>query len=196
MTDTPKLLVFAGSTRSGSLNARLANAVALEIRRQGADATLITLADYPAPLYDGDLEEAEGVPQPMQELTAMIRDHDGVAIATPEYNAYFPPLLKNTIDWCSRPGAHSETPSLPRDKAAAVFACSPGAKGGIRVIPKLRDQLLEVGFSVAGETLAVPFAAKAFADDGTLTEDAGAGQLTTVVARLIAMARSDLSGSA
>ncbi|MEL7543436.1 MAG: NAD(P)H-dependent oxidoreductase [Pseudomonadota bacterium] len=194
MSDTPTVLVFAGSTRTGSLSAQLANAMALALNDAGAAPNLITLADYKADIYNGDDEEAHGAPQSMRDLNALIHAHDGVAIATPEYNAYFPPLLKNALDWCSRPSSTDHRPPLPRGKPAAVIASAPGPKGGIRVLPKLRDQMIELGFAVTPEPLAVGNAGDAFDEAGRLKDDFGAGQLKTVAESLVAMCRAQASG--
>ncbi len=91
-----KILVFAGSIRSGSLSARLAALAAKELALADADVTLISLADYPLPIYDGDLEDEKGIPENAAKLARLIAANQGVFIATPEYNNSLPPLLKNT----------------------------------------------------------------------------------------------------
>ena len=106
----PKILVFAGSIRTGSFNARLAALAAKELALAGADVTRISLDDYPMPLYDGDLEAASGVPANALKLKQMMAAHRGVFIASPEYNASVTPLLKNTIDWISRVRERGEPP--------------------------------------------------------------------------------------
>src|ERR1041385_5591748 len=98
----PKVLVFAGSIRTGSFNARLAAIAAKEIARADAEVTRISLLDFPLPLYDGDLEARSGPPENEVKLKRMFCAHQGVFIASPEYNASLTPLLKNTIDWISR----------------------------------------------------------------------------------------------
>src|SRR6187401_3799495 len=98
----PRILVFAGSIRTGSFNARLAAIAAKEIALAGAEVTRISLADYPMPIYDGDLEAASGPPENAIKLKRMMMAHPGVFIASPEYNASVTPLLKNTLDWISR----------------------------------------------------------------------------------------------
>src|SRR6185503_6286733 len=96
---SPRILVFAGSTRSGSFNARLAALAAKELALIGADVTRISLEDYPLPIYDGDSETKSGAPANARSLKGMLASHQGVFIASPEYNASITPLLKNTIDW-------------------------------------------------------------------------------------------------
>src|SRR6202166_5276004 len=97
-----KILVIPGSLRTGSLNARLAPAAAYQFAQAGADVTRISLADFPLPIYDGDLQSKSGVPKNALNLKRMIGAHHGVLIVTPEYNSSVPPLVKNTIDWITR----------------------------------------------------------------------------------------------
>jgi chromate reductase len=106
----PKILVFAGSIRTGSFNARLAALAAKELALAGADVTRISLEDYPLPIYDGDDEAESGVPDNAKKLKSMMAAHQGVFIASPEYNASVTPLLKNTIDWISRVRERGEPP--------------------------------------------------------------------------------------
>src|SRR5690348_3026537 len=98
----PKILVIPGSLRTGSHNLKLAMAAAYEVARSGADVSRISLADFPMPIYDGDLQGRSGIPASAVNLKRMIGAHHGVLIVTPEYNASIPPLLKNAIDWVSR----------------------------------------------------------------------------------------------
>ena len=99
---TPKILVFAGSTRTGAYSGKTADAAQKELAMQGAEVTRISLADYPLPIMDQDLEKEQGVPENAYRLARLVAAHDGVLIATPEYNGSMPPLLKNAIDWISR----------------------------------------------------------------------------------------------
>src|SRR5580765_5713363 len=94
-----KTLIFAGSTRSDSLHRKLAREIGLNI----PGSTLIELRDLPMPLYDGDLEAAEGVPAGARKFKKLLRDHETLVIASPEYNGFFPALVKNVIDWATRP---------------------------------------------------------------------------------------------
>src|SRR6202043_907647 len=97
-----KILVIPGSLRTGSLNVRLAAAAAYQFAQAGADVTRISLADFPLPIYDGDLQSKSGVPKNALNLKRMIGAHHGVLVVTPEYNSSVPPLVKNTIDWVTR----------------------------------------------------------------------------------------------
>src|SRR3954451_4208718 len=113
-----KILVIPGSLRAGSLNARLAATAAYELAQAGAEVTRISLADFPLPIYDGDLQAKSGVPKTAINLKRMIGVHHGVLIVTPEYNSSVPPLVKNTLDWVSRV-------QVCRKRAGRFFASAP-----------------------------------------------------------------------
>src|SRR5499426_2346057 len=141
----PKILVFAGSIRSGSYNARLAACAARELVMAEADVTLISLVDFPMPLYDGNLEAASGAPENAHKLKRLIGQHRGVFIASPEYNASIAPLLKNALDWISRVREDGEQPYAAfRHRVFALGAATNGPWGGMRSLMALR-QTLEIG---------------------------------------------------
>ncbi len=120
-----KILVIPGSLRTGSLNAKLAAAAAYQFAQAGAEVTRISLADFPLPIYDGDLQTRSGVPKNAINLKRMIGAHHGVLIVTPEYNASVPPLVKNAIDWVSRvQDAHETRGQVFRERAFAIAAAS------------------------------------------------------------------------
>ena len=127
-----RILTFAGSARRDSFNKKLAALGAAMARELGAEVTLVDLADYPMPLYDGDLEASEGLPQNAVKLRAMMIEHDALLLATPEYNGSITPLLKNTIDWTSRASDDIGMLAGYRGKVAGLMAASPGALGGLR----------------------------------------------------------------
>ncbi|MES1149033.1 MAG: NAD(P)H-dependent oxidoreductase, partial [Bradyrhizobium guangdongense] len=135
----PRILVIPGSLRTGSHNAKLAAVAAHEFAQAGVDVTLISLADFPLPIYDGDLQAKSGVPKNAVNLKRMIGSHDGVLIVTPEYNASVPPLLKNAIDWVSRvQDPHETRGEVFRGRAFALAAASQNRLGGARVLQALR----------------------------------------------------------
>jgi chromate reductase len=195
MPITPaKILVLAGSIRTGSLNARLAARVAKELTRAEADVTLISLSDYPMPLYDGDLEAASGPPENALKLKRMFGVHHGVFIASPEYNASITPLLKNTIDWISRVREGKEPPLAAfKNRIFALGSASNGTLGGMRSLMTLR-QVLELGCGalVIPEQIAVREASQAFDDMDNLKDERMAGFLRSIVQRLIEMARQQV----
>jgi NAD(P)H-dependent FMN reductase len=186
-----RILVFAGSARSGSLNKKLARAAAASVQAAGAEATLIDLADYPMPLYDGDLEAREGIPAAARKLKDLFIAHQGLFIASPENNASVSALLKNTLDWISRQDG-SESGLIPyRGKVAAIAGASPGAFGGLRGLTHLRAILQTLNVLVLSEQVALARAHEAFNQDGGLKDAkqqaalaALAGKLTDMCARL------------
>lgn len=182
-----KILVFAGSIRTGALSGRLAAHVARELALMNADATLISLADYELPLYNGDLEKNEGVPENAKKLKGMMLAHQGIYIASPEYNASMPPLLKNTIDWVSRAKEPADNPY--KQCVFALGATSNGRFGGYRGLYHLRQSLeLGLGTLVIPEQVAISQAESAFDERGALKDEANQKLLKAQLDRLIAMA--------
>jgi len=187
----PKILVFAGSIRTGSFNARLAAIAAKEIARAEAEVTRISLLDFPLPLYDGDLEARSGPPENAVKLKRMFCAHQGVFIASPEYNASLAPLLKNTIDWISRVREKQEPPlSAYRNRVFALGAASNGTLGGMRSLIALRQSLeLGCGALVIPEQIAVREASHAFDENDELKDERSAALLRTLARRLVELAR-------
>src|SRR3981189_3851693 len=134
-----KILVIPGSLRTCSLNARLAAAAGYEFAPAGAEVTRISLADFPLPIYDGDLQTKSGVPKNAINLKRMIGAHHGVLIVTPEYNSSVPPLVKNTIDWVTRVQDAPEARGQVFRERAFAIASGPGRRlGGTRAPAGLR----------------------------------------------------------
>ncbi|MCU0818588.1 MAG: NAD(P)H-dependent oxidoreductase [Beijerinckiaceae bacterium] len=177
-----RILVFSGATRPASLNRRLAAIATRDLRAMGATVTEISLLDFPLPFVDED-----GRPNPPQEahaFNAALQGHDGIFIATPEYNSGYPPILKNALDWASM--CNGGKPGLG-GKVVALGAASPSPRGGYRVLTQLRSTL-ELGFGalVIPEMAPVPFANKALAEDGTIADEASAKMLAACLQRLVA----------
>lgn len=167
----PRLLAFAGSLREGSYNRRLIPVLAEGARAAGAEVTLIELRDYPLPVYDGDIEAA-GMPPSMRQLQQLVREHDGVLISTPEDNGSMPALVKNTLDWISRPMEDGRMgTALFQDKVAGIVSASPGALGGLRSLLALRDALAKLGLVVVPQQVAVGQAADKLVDYGRLKDE-------------------------
>ena len=167
-----KILSFAGSTREASLNKRLAKAVARQVSEFGAEATFIDLKDFTMPVYCGDIEQKDGVPEAAQKLAEIVKAHDGVFLACPEYNSSITPLLKNTLDWVSRLRSDDQPPQTPwHGKAYAVGATSMGALGGIRVIQTMVG-LLTNGYQVQviPKTIAVARGHETLTKEGDVQE--------------------------
>jgi len=185
----PKILVMAGSLRSGSHNARLAALAAKELAFAEADVTRISLVDYPLPLFDADFA-VRGVPHHAVQLRRMLEAHQGVFIASPEYSASVSPLVKNAIDWVSRPRDRSEASYATfKGRVFALGAAANGAAGGLRGLMALR-QVLELGCGalVIPEQINVGRAAQAFDDMDNLKEESLTAALKALVRRLIDMA--------
>lgn len=183
----PKILVIPGSLRTGSHNARLAALAMKELALADADVTHISLADYPLPIYDGDLEAKSGPPLHAVQLKRMVGAHRGVLIITPEYNASMPSLVKNSIDWISRVRDHGEAPlAVFKQRVFALGSASPNPFGGMRSLLALR-QVLEVGCGalVIPEQIAVSRADQAFDDMDNLKDERLSTMLKAVVRALI-----------
>jgi len=187
----PKILVFPGSTRAGSHNVKLAALAAKELTLIDADVTRISLADYPLPLYEADLEANAGQPENALKLKQMIMAHHGVFIASPEYSASVTPLLKNAIDWVSRVRERGDpTYAAFKHRVFAISSASPGRSGGLRSLMALR-QILELGCGalVIPEQVAIPHADHAFDDMDNIADTGTANLFRAQLARLVDMAR-------
>lgn len=131
---------------------------AQQVAAAGAQATLLELAEHPLPLYDGDLEAASGVPANALKLKEIFIAHDAFIVVSPEYNSSIPALLKNTIDWVSRP-LPEQSGYLPfSGKPAALLSASPGNLGGLRGLRHLRDVLAELQMIVLPKQVSLPAA--------------------------------------
>ncbi len=182
-----RILIVPGSARSQAHSKRLAAAALAAVQRAGALGTLIDLADFEMPLYHGDLEAREGLPQGARRLQALIAAHGALLFASPEYNGSVTPLLLNALDWCSRRDAANPASGLAvfADKPAALLGSSPGALGGVRALIHLRDLLGYLGMIVIPQQLTVPLAHQAFDPAGALIEQTQRQRLDAVVAALI-----------
>lgn len=186
-----KILAFAGSARADSHNKKLIDAAAGLARNQGAEVTVIDLRDYRLPLYDGDLEELEGQPDNATRLYELFKQHDGLLLSSPEYNGSISPLLKNVIDWVSRPREGEPPLRAFQGKVASLLSASPGSLGGIRGLVHVRDILGNIGVIVLPKQYCLSNSHSAFASDGFLADEKTAkqvaavtGELTGVVAKL------------
>jgi NAD(P)H-dependent FMN reductase len=181
-----KILVTPGSLRTGSLNAKLAATIAAELAQAGAEVTRISLADFPLPIYDGDLQAKSGVPKHAINLKRMMSAHHGVLIVTPEYNSSVPALLKNAIDWVSRVQDPGETRGqVFAERTFAIAAASHGRLGGTRVLAALRLILSACQATVVPNQLALSFAAEAYDDMDRLKHPADVEAMKGLVRQLI-----------
>lgn len=171
MKDKVKILAFAGSTRVESLNKKLVRVAAEAARKAGAEVTYIDLKDYPMPLYDGDLEKNEGIPENAKKFRELMKSHRGLLISSPEYNSSISGVLKNAIDWASRPVKGEPELSCFIDKVACLMSASPGALGGLRGLVTLRSILGNIKVIVLPNQVAVPKANDAFDEEGKLQDE-------------------------
>jgi chromate reductase, NAD(P)H dehydrogenase (quinone) len=184
----PRILAFAGSLRRDSFNKKLVSIAAHGAREAGAEVTLIDLKDFPLPLFDQDLEAEQGMPENGKKLKKLFIDHDGLLIASPEYNSSFPAVLKNAIDWVSRPAPGEPSLVAFRGKVATLMSASPGALGGLRGLVHVRSILGNIGVIVLPNQIAVAKAHEAFQPDGSLVDpkqQAGIEGLGTTLASFL-----------
>ncbi len=179
-----KILAFAGSARKDSFNKRLIRVAVEGARDAGAEVTLLDLRDFPLPIYDGDLEAQEGLPPKTRELKEIFLAHQGLMIASPEYNSSIAPLLKNTIDWVSRPVAGEPPLNCFKGKVAVLMAASPGGLGGLRALVHVRSILGNIGVILLPEQVAISKAHEAFSADGSLKNPDQQASIRNLGARL------------
>jgi chromate reductase, NAD(P)H dehydrogenase (quinone) len=182
----PRLLFISGSARTDSYNKRLAKLGAMIAEANGIKSTFADLADYPMPIFDGDLEAGEGVPVNARKLLALMLVHSGVFIASPEYNASISALLKNSLDWVSRvreDGGAGKAAYTTR--VFALGAASPGGTGGMRGLVAVRNVLeMGLGAVVLPDQVLVARANTAFDDHGHLADKEGQERFKTVIQKL------------
>jgi len=180
-----KLLIVPGSTRTEAFSKRLARAAGQLADAAGIGATGIDLRDYAMPLYDGDLEASGGLPEAAVRLRDVVKQHQALLFVSPEYNASIPAVLKNTIDWLSRPHAAEPGVSVFQGKVAGLLSSSPGALGGLRGLVHLRQILMNLGLLVITEQFALGNAAAAFGSDGSLVDGRHVAGVQKVLQRLV-----------
>ena len=166
-----KLIAFSGSSRSGSFNQQLVEVAAEGARKAGAEVTVLNLGDFEMPVFNEDQEAKNGVPKDVLKLKQLLINCDGVLIASPEYNSSLSALLKNTIDWVSRPVEGEKPMEGFRGKVAGIMAASPGGLGGLRGLVHLRAILQNIGMIVVPAQHALRNANKAFDESGNLTDE-------------------------
>ncbi|MEP0844018.1 MAG: NAD(P)H-dependent oxidoreductase [Phycisphaerae bacterium] len=189
MPAVPRILAFAGSLRADSYNKKLVQLAAAGARAAGAEVTCIDLRDYPLPIFDEDLERAEGLPANGRKLKDLFLAHDGLLISAPEYNSSISAVLKNTIDWVSRPAPGEEPLGCFAGKVAGLMAASPGALGGLRGLVSVRMILGNIKVIVLPEQLAVARAHEAFNPDGSLKDPAQQQAIQRIAADVTATIR-------
>jgi chromate reductase, NAD(P)H dehydrogenase (quinone) len=186
------LLVFAGSTRAKSFNRQLAATAAQVAQADGAVVTLLNLADFDVPLYNGDLE-AQGTPRDVVRLKEIFYAHPAWLIAAPEYNGSMTALLKNTLDWVSSPIKGDPNWGLGNKpfvgKVVGLLSASPGALGGLRGLSHLAPVLMNLQCWVSPRQFALYKAHEAFDRNGQLAQDSQRKVLRGVVEHVLWAAR-------
>lgn len=181
-----KVLVFAGSNRSGSVNRTLAFAASGVLARMQAEVDVISLEDYPLPLFDVDLEMERGVPENAVKLARLFAAHDAVFIASPELNSSIPPLLKNALDWVARVRSDGFGQVHPfAGLTVALGSVSDAPSCGLTGLFHLRAVLMHFGAQVVSEQCAMRAGQGLFGADGLPAEEAAARQLDAVCRSLL-----------
>ena len=187
-----RILVFAGSARRESLNKKLARAAAQAVRDAGGEATFLDLDDYPMPVYHGDLEAEEGMPENARKVRELFLSHQGLLVASPETNQSIAALLKNVIDWLSRDIGDGKGPNSGlapyRGKVAGIMNATPGPYGGVRHLYHLRQVLSGLGAIVLPQQVQLAHADTAFDASGKLTDARAAKALDQLARALVRVA--------
>jgi NAD(P)H-dependent FMN reductase len=170
MANPIRIVALAGSLRKDSYNKKLVQIAIKAATAAGAEVNYLDLRDYPLPIFDQDLETAHGLPEPAKKLKQIFIDCDGFLWSCPEYNSSITAVLKNTIDWVSRPAPGEPNLAGFKGKVAALMAASPGALGGLRGLVTVRAILGNIGVIVLPDQIAVSKAHEAFAADGSLKD--------------------------
>jgi chromate reductase len=190
MPNAPKILCFAGSLRKDSFNKKLVKVAMEGARNAGAEVTYVDLKDYPMPIYDGDIEAAEGLPENAKKFKKLMLDHQGFLIACPEYNSSITAVLKNVIDWASRPEPGEKQLAAFTGKVCGLIAASPGALGGLRGLVTVRSIFGNIGVLVLPEQVAVGKAMDAFNEDGSMKDAKQKDSVQNVAKRVAEVAKA------
>ena len=176
--------------RAGSFNVKLAAIAAAELRAAGMDVTLAHLRDYAMPIYDGDIEAAAGLPDGARRFKELVRAHDALVVASPEYNGSFPALLKNALDWISRPDPGERSLAVLRGKTVALLSASSGPGAGKRVLHYLREWLEMLGMKVLAAQVNIAKGQEAFDEAGNLLRPEDRAAVTRFTDELVQLLRS------
>lgn len=183
--DKLKVVAFAGSTRQNSFNKKLARIAANLCSDAGIHTTYLDLKFYPLPMYDSDLEEEIIAPEHALKLREILKNNHGIILACPEYNSSISGVLKNMIDWCSRPFINEENLICFKNKIVVLLSASPGFLGGLRGLNAVRSILTNLGCIVIPEQFSLKFAHKKLSEDGLLVDDEDQDQIDVVISAFI-----------
>lgn len=182
----PKILAFSGSARKESFNKKLLAVAVSEAKAAGADVAVVDFRDLPMPLYDGDLEASEGLPENVKKFKKIMLEHQGLLIAAPEYNSSITPLLKNSLDWASR---GNDDLACFKGKIAGLLSASPGGLGGLRGLVTVRAMLGNIGVLVIPNQFSLVKASEAFNPDGSLKDASQLPRIKSVCAHLVTLVK-------
>jgi chromate reductase, NAD(P)H dehydrogenase (quinone) len=186
MSSAPTILAFSSSTRADSLNKKLIAIAVAGARAAGGTVDLIDLRDFPLPLYDGDLEAAEGLPRHAVTLKKLFADHRGLLVSTAEYNGSVTGVVKNAIDWVSRSATGQPSLESFTGKIAALVSAGLGPVGGFRSQAHLRQILGTVNVILLPNQWRIPNATAAHFDEAGNLKDATAQKMTQEVGAALA----------
>ncbi len=169
ISDQPRepvsFLVFSAALRAESLNSGLARLAVEAIEAQGGTVDHATMRDFDVPSYDSDRERSQGLPPGAEELRRRLEATDGFVIASPEYNASMPGLLKNAVDWVSR-----SRPQPFHERHGLLLSASPSMAGGNRGLWALRVPFEHLGARIYPEMFSLARAHQAFDDNGRIAD--------------------------
>ena len=183
-----KILAFSGSTRRNSYNQAVVECAAQAAKDAGAEVTVINLADYAMPIFNEDEEAEYGIPERAQAFKQLMIEHDGILIASPEYNSSYPAVLKNAIDWASRKAGDEPVLAAYKQKVVGLMAASPGALGGMRVLVVLRMLMQNLSCIVAPAQVAVGNVADKLDESGAISDEKTRKQLTNLAKQVVDLA--------
>ena len=182
----PRILAFAGSLRKDSFNKKLVSIAAAGAHAAGAVVTEIDLRDYALPIFDEDIESESGLPENAQKLKKLFVEADGLLIASPEYNSSMTAVLKNTIDWVSRPVPNEAPLAAFTNKIITLMSASPGPLGGLRGLVHVRAMFGNLNAIVLPGQVTISKAHEAFSPDGLLNDHRQQGSAEKLGAALAA----------
>jgi len=170
MPDAPhrepiRFLVFSASLREGSLNFELARLAAVTIEANQGEVDLASMRDFDAPSYNADVQNEEGFPPGAEEFRRRLEACNGFVVASPEYNASMPGVLKNSIDWVSR-----LSPQPFNERAGLLMSASPSMSGGNRGLWALRMPLEHLGARLYPDMFSLAQAHRAFDSEGRIAD--------------------------
>ena len=183
-----KILAFSGSTRRNSYNQAVVECAAQAAKDAGAEVTVINLADYAMPIFNEDEEAEYGIPERAQAFKQLMIEHDGILIASPEYNSSYPAVLKNAIDWASRKAGDEPVLAAYKQKVVGLMAASPGALGGMRVLVVLRILMQNLSCIVAPAQVAVGNVADKLDESGAISDEKTKKQLANLAKQVVDLA--------